>query len=72
MADLCTALMQQVFDIAQRQRVADVQHPRQADDLRAGLEVTERGALGHPERLRDAAAHLKPRPSDGASQKHTL
>jgi len=30
-ADIDAALEQQILDLAQRQRVADVQHPRQAD-----------------------------------------
>ena len=37
--DLDAALMQEILDVAQRQRVADVEHHRQADDLWAGLEV---------------------------------
>ena len=34
-----TPLEQQVLDVAQRERVADLHHYRQADDLRACLEV---------------------------------
>lgn len=41
-ADLDAALVQQVFDVAKRKREANVQHNRQANDLRAGFEVLER------------------------------
>ncbi len=66
MADLDAALMQEVLDVAQRQRVADLQHHRQADDFWAGLEVTERGALVHLFRLDDGPAGLKQSSSDSA------
>jgi hypothetical protein len=51
--------MQQVFDIAKREREAEVKHHRQADDLWAGLEVSERGALGHLTRLGGKVSPLK-------------
>ena len=41
MADLDASLVQQVFDVAQRERIADLHHYRQEDDLRACLEVLE-------------------------------
>jgi hypothetical protein len=47
MARLDAALLEQILDIAQRQRKADVKHYRQADNLRAGLEVAESGAFCH-------------------------
>ena len=40
-ADVDAALMQQVLDVPKRQRVTDVQHNRQADDLGARFEVQE-------------------------------
>ena len=43
MADLDASLVQQVFDVAQRERKADLHHYRQANDLRARLEVLEWG-----------------------------
>jgi hypothetical protein len=58
-ADDDAALMRQVFDVAERQRVADVKHHCQADDLRAGLEVGEEGALGHLTRLGSKVSPLK-------------
>jgi len=47
MADLDAVFVQQVFDVAQRQRETDVHHNRQTDDLGARLEIAEGGALGH-------------------------
>jgi hypothetical protein len=44
----------QVLNIAQRQRVADIHHHRQADDLWRCLEVAEAAGVAHPLRL---AAH---------------
>lgn len=45
MADVDVSLLQQVLDIAQRQREPDIQHHRQADNLGSGLEVIEGGRL---------------------------
>lgn len=41
MADIDAPLMQKIFDIAKRKRKPDVEHHRQADDIRAGLAVLE-------------------------------
>ena len=59
MADLDAPLMQEVLDVAQRERVADIEHHRQADDLGAGLEVAEGGALDHLTRLGGKVSPLK-------------
>ena len=59
MADVDAALVQQVFDVAERQREPDVHHDRQADDFGRGLEVPERGTLGHPGRLASQVGSLK-------------
>jgi GH25 family lysozyme M1 (1,4-beta-N-acetylmuramidase) len=40
--DVDTALIQQVFDVSERQEEVDVQHYCQADDSGAGFEVLER------------------------------
>ena len=48
MAHIDPTLMQQVFDIPERERKPNVEHYRQADDLRARLEVLERVALFIP------------------------
>ncbi|OIQ71714.1 hypothetical protein GALL_466670 [mine drainage metagenome] len=58
-ADLNAALMQQVLNVAQRQRISNIHHHRQADDFGRRLEVPEPGSLGHGRRLRDRPARLK-------------
>ena len=50
-ADIDPALVQTVLDVPQLQREPDVEHHRQSDDLRRGLEVLERAALGHARKL---------------------
>ena len=44
--DIDTAFVQQILYVAKRQRVPDVEHDRQADDIRTGLEGLELLALG--------------------------
>jgi hypothetical protein len=39
-ADVNATLMEQVFDVPKRKREAHVKHHRQADDLRAGFEIS--------------------------------
>jgi len=63
-ADLNAALMQQVLDVAQRQRKPDVHRDRQADDLGTGFEAFERGRFGHAPTLRGHPARLNSNPSD--------
>lgn len=46
-----TALVQQILDVAKRQREPNVQHHRQADDLFARIEVFERASFLHPATL---------------------
>ena len=46
MADLDAPLVWQVSDVAQRKRVPNLEHHRQADDLGTGLEGPEGGTLG--------------------------
>jgi hypothetical protein len=50
-ADIDTALMEQVLDVPKREREAHVEHHRKADDLRAGVEVREWRALDLPKML---------------------
>ena len=59
-----------VLGVAQRQRVADGRHDRQADGLRACFEVPERGTQGHPARLGDRSARLNQFSSDSAPAAH--
>jgi hypothetical protein len=47
MADLDAAFVQEILHITERQREPDVQHHCEADDLRARLEIAERGAFCH-------------------------
>jgi hypothetical protein len=51
MRDVDAALVQQILDIPQRQRVSNVHHHHQADDLGAGLEVPKDARVAHPVRL---------------------
>ena len=67
-ADLDAALVQQVIDVPERKREADVHHHRQADDLGAGLEPLERAFFGHAERLPSPLPRLKPGLSDTAKR----
>ena len=47
MRDVDPALVQQVLDVPQQKRVANVHHHRQADDLRRRLEVAEYAGFAH-------------------------
>jgi DNA-binding IscR family transcriptional regulator len=63
-ADIDTALEQKILDLAQRQRLADIHHHRQADDLGRTVEIMER--VFHPSRLKNGLVCLKPFCSDTA------
>ena len=65
MADVDTALEQQIFDLSHRQRVADIYHHREADDLGRTVDVAER--IVHRRELRDLTFQLNPIYSDIAS-----
>ena len=58
------ALEQQVLHVPQRQRKADVEHHRKANDLGQGLGVAEGGAFGHAGRLAERHQCLKQSSSD--------
>jgi len=64
MADIDTALKQQIFNLPQRQRIPDVHHHRQANNLGRRIEITE--GISHPRRLENALPCLKPFYSDNA------
>jgi hypothetical protein len=53
-ADVDTALVEQILDVPQRKREPHIEHHCKADDLRARFEVLERGALCHPKTLAGA------------------
>ena len=53
MADVDASLEEQVLDVAKRQRVFDVHHDHETDDLGGAVEIAERvRRSGHPARLR--------------------
>ena len=66
-ADIDAAFVEQVLDVPQRQREADVHHHGQSDDLGAGLEVPEGAAFGHGARLSASHGQFKPTSFDSAS-----
>ena len=61
-ANVDTALEQQIFDMSQRQRVADIIHHREADDLRRAAEIAER--IPHLAKLWVPLLHINPFLSD--------
>ena len=58
MADVDTALEQQILDLSQRQGVADIHHHREADDLGRTVEVAE--GISHLEKLWTPHLRIKP------------
>jgi hypothetical protein len=58
--DLDAALVQQVLDIPQRQRIPDVHHHRQADDLGLRLEVAEDARVAHARKAIGSPPRYKP------------
>jgi hypothetical protein len=65
-ADFHPAFVQQVLDVSERKWKANVHHEREANDLRAAVEVLERVAFCHGWTLRNRLARLKPNCSDNA------
>ena len=65
-ADIDSALVQQILDVSQRKWKPDIQHDRQADDLGGRLEIAERAAFGDLEMMRRGPSRLKPVSSDRA------
>ena len=66
MADVDAAFVQQIFHISKRKWDPDIHHHRQADDLRARLEVAKWAAFCHPAKLSGCPAHLNKFCSDSA------
>ena len=64
MADIDTALVEQVLDIAKREREPNVHHHSQADDFGAALKTFERVGFGHGRTLASAPRRLKDNPCD--------
>ena len=70
MTDVDAAFVQHILDIPQRQRVSNIQHHGQADDVRRRLDLPERAAPGHPKTLGDCLSPLRKSSSERAI--HTL
>ena len=64
--DVDAAFEQEVFDLAQRQRIADVHHHCEADDLGRTVEITK--GIVHGRRLRELGFRFKPVFSDSATR----
>jgi hypothetical protein len=47
MRDIDAAFMQQILDVPKRQRLTDIHHHREADDLGRGLEIPENAGVAH-------------------------
>ena len=58
MADVDAALDQQIFDLSQRQRVANIHHHREADDLWRTVEIAE--GISHLAKLWMPHLHINP------------
>jgi len=63
-ADVDAPLEQNILDLSQRQRIADIHHHHEADHLGRAVEITE--GIAHRRRLRIIARRLKPIYSDNA------
>ena len=68
-ADVDTTFEHDVFDLAQRQRIADVHHHRETDDLGRAVKITK--GIVHYHRLREVPFQLNPIFSDNAKAKAT-
>ena len=66
MAHIDPALMQQGLDIAKREWESDVEHHRQADDLRRGFEIAKGTAVCHSDRIGARPTRFNPVSSDCA------
>ena len=62
--DVDAPLEQNILDLSQRQRIADVHHHHEADHLGRAVEITE--GIAHRRRLGMSPARLKPICSDNA------
>jgi hypothetical protein len=63
-ADIDAPLEQNILDLSQRQRIADIHRHREADDLGRTVEISE--GIAHRRRLGMPPARLKPIYSDNA------
>ena len=58
MANVYAPFEQNIFDLTQRQRIADIRHHREANDLWRTIEIPE--GIVHRRRLGDLTFQLKP------------
>ena len=65
-ADVDAPLKQEILDLSQRQRIADIHHHREADHLGRAVEITE--WIAHRRSLRILARRFKPIYSDNAGR----
>ena len=70
-ADIDTPFVEQVLDVAKRQREPDVQHHRQPDDFTARFEIAKWIPFGHFEVLQNRPARLKSVCPDSAASRVT-
>ena len=63
-ADVDAAFKQKILDLTKRQRITDVHHHREADDLGRAVEISE--GFFHPPRIKNGLVCLKPFCSDNA------
>jgi hypothetical protein len=68
-AEIDAAIVQQIFDVPERQRESDIHHDRQADDFRAAMKVLEWVAFCHDRTLQNHLFRLKPVLSDKAKRR---
>ena len=69
-ADVDAPFEQEIFNLALRQRITDVHHHREADDLWRTVEIAE--GISHRLRLRNSPFPLKPIYSDGAQRTYRI
>jgi hypothetical protein len=69
-ADVDAPLEEQIFDLPQRQRIADIHDHHEADHLGRAIEISE--GIAHRRRLRNLAKRLKPIYSDNARAEATV
>ena len=68
MTDVDAALLQQIFDIAERKREPNIERRRQADDLGARLEIPKWAAFPQVRTLQNRPAPLTAVCSDGTPE----
>jgi hypothetical protein len=65
-ADIDAMFVRQIFNVSERKREPEVDHYRQANDLRTAVKVLKGAAFQHEKTLRKRPARLNPICSDKA------